>query len=215
MFLAIRISQVKEIRIGQDLIYPTPLCLNYCCLYQPYRALIHIINVFTLQQTHLARPLVHFCDSWAVLELETNAFSASDCQQSSFHSCHMGFPKKKGVRTASLGGNCFSHPRLENNQFAPWALCSISVLVVLLPDLSHTQKKRDRARERNFCSGFVPCSLYFGGGPWVITLRPLLWKLNEETCWIPSTLFVQNLHPHHIIQVNWRIPGGSAQFPLD
>ena len=100
-------------------------------------------------------------------------------------------------------GNCFSLPRLQNKQFAPWALFSISVFVVLLPDLSHTQKKRDRARERNFCSGFVPCSLYFGGGPWVITLRPLLWKLNEETCWIPSTLFVQNLHPHHIIQVNW------------
>ena len=72
--------------------------------YQSYRALSHTTLIciqYVLKSRSNAFGKTNNC---CAIELEACAFSASECQQSSLHSCHMGFPQKKRERTASLRG---------------------------------------------------------------------------------------------------------------
>ena len=113
--------------------------------YQSYRPLSHI--TLTLIQCVLKNQSNAFgkTNKCHAIELEACAFSASECQQSSLHSCHMGFPQKKRVRTASLRGGSGSF--LLSSTALHTELCfRIDVdfiSSVLLTELSHTERKTD------------------------------------------------------------------------
>lgn len=74
--------------------------------YQSYRplryiTLTHIQCVLKNQSNAFGKT-----NKFHAIELEACTFSASECQQSSLHSCHMGFPQKKreGAHCVVEGG---------------------------------------------------------------------------------------------------------------
>ena len=111
--------------------------------YQSYRplryiTLTHIQCVLKNQSNAFGKT-----NKFHAIELEACTFSASECQQSSLHSCHMGFPQKKRVRTASLRGGSGSFLLSSTAKQALHTELCFRINVdfissVLLTELSHT-----------------------------------------------------------------------------